>query len=61
MADRKAAVEEELFRKESVKKGSLKGSAIVAMALIDLEYPAVMKSLYYPQMKAEQFSQAKLS
>lgn len=45
---------------ESVKKGSLNGAAIVAKALIDLEYPAVVKSLYYSQMKAGEITQPRL-
>lgn len=49
------------YSAKSVKKGSLKGSAIVAKALIDLEYPAVVKSLYYEQMKAEEITLPKSS
>lgn len=33
-------------------KGSLKGGTIIAKALIDLKYPAVLKTLYSPGMKA---------
>lgn len=60
-ADNGVAVELKLFRKESVKKGSLKGGAIVAKTLIDLEYPAVVKCLHYPQIKAEEITQSKRS
>lgn len=48
-----------LLCKESVKKGILKGGAIIAKALIDLKYPAEVKTLDSPQMETVRITQPK--
>lgn len=40
-------------------EGSLKGGTIIAKALIDLKYPAVLKTLYSPRKKAVRIIQPK--